>query len=265
MTDPFARHAEDVESALASGDAEEIKATYRRLGDYLEESAAGGGDVPVLAFPETAAIVVAQVPAGARRVLDAGCGPNPLAAISLAGDGHEVVAVDIGLGTARLARSTSAAAGVSVLPVVADVEALPFRAGAFDALVCDDTIEHLPDDRRGAAELARVLVRSGVAVVATPNRHSAEIIARKLSDRVRGRFRPRRAYFVVDSHLREYTPGELQRVLSPSLRVERRVPVGWPPRGPRRARVNRMVHWPVLDRLSRMVVVVARPDPNSRK
>lgn len=259
MTDPFARHAEDVESALASGDAAEIKATYRRLGDYLEESAAGGADVPVLAYPETADIVVAQVPPGARRVLDAGCGPNPLAAIALGRSGHEVVAVDIGLGTARLARSTSAAEGVAVLPVVADVEALPFRRSAFDALVCDDTIEHLPDDRRGASELARVLTPAGVAVVATPNRHSAEVLARKVSDRVRGRFRPRRAYFVVDSHLREYTPGELQRVLSPALRVERRVPVGWPRRGPRRELVNRLVRRPVLDRLSRVVVVVARP------
>ena len=80
-----------------------------------------------------------------------------------------------------------------MLGVVGDVERLPFRSHAFDALVCDDTIEHLPDDRRGVSELASVVRPGGMLVIATPNRYSLQIVWRKLRDRLasRRRLRPR--------------------------------------------------------------------------
>lgn len=259
MADPFSRHHADVDAAMRSGDPVAIKQAYRSLGAYLEEAAGSELDrVPVLSFPETTPVVAAQVPPEARLVLDAGCGPNPALGICLGAAGRRVVALDIGLGTVRLARSVASAAGVDVLGIVGDVERLPFRDGAVDAVVCDDTIEHLPDDRQGAAELARVTRRGGTVVVATPNRRSLEVLWRKGRDLTRLRRRPASHYYAAESHLREYTPGELARVIGTALDVRSYATVGWS--GGRRARwATRAVQRGPLRGLTRTVVAVATP------
>jgi len=156
----------------------------------------------------------------------------------------------------------AAGEGARLLGVVGDVEALPFRDGAFAGGVCDDTIEHLPDDDRGARELGRVLAQGGRMVVATPNRHSLAILGHKLRDRIRGRRRPASDYFIVESHLREYTGRELTRLLGPYLKVRRRASVGWSGGWHRRA-VSRLVSLPGGRALSRMVVVEVEPRPTS--
>ena len=260
MTDAFSRHRADIEAAFESGDAEQIKAAYRLLGSYLEEDTADDLDrVPVLSFGETTPVVAAEVPAGAHLVLDAGCGPNPALAITIAsGRVRTVVALDIGLGTARLAVAVAQRAGVELLAVVGDVERLPFRRGAFDAVVCDDTIEHLPDDRAGAGELSRVTRDRGTVIVATPNRHSLEVLWRKLNDRVRGRRRPASAYYAAESHLREYTPRELRAVLAPSLRIEHFSVVGWE-RGRKSRLATKLVHLKPFRPFTRTVVAVTEP------
>ena len=218
--DPFVRHAEDVTQALPGGAPRDIKGTYIAFGRYLEERF-DGAEPPQLSLPETAQAVAAAVPAAARLVLDAGCGPNPVASLAVASRGREVVALDIGIGMVRLARQVAAARGHRIAGVVGDVEALPFRSAAFDAVVSDDTIEHLPDDRAGARELARVTAPGGTVVVATPNRRSLDVLRRRLLDRLRRRRLPPQAYFAAASHLREYTATDLRQVLEPSLRVER--------------------------------------------
>ena len=256
--DPFARHAEDVRSSFVSADPDEIKRSYRLLGGYLEQAYTGAGDVPVLSWPETTPVVIAAVPPSAKRVLDAGCGPNPATSIGLAGPGRTLVGLDIGLGTVRLARATAAANRVALLGVVGDVEHLPFRTAAFDALVCDDTIEHLPDDRGGARELARVLTPSGIAVIATPNRWGLSVIARKVRDRLHGRRLPASAYYAADSHLREYHPAELRRIVSDALVVTGSRAVGWT--GGRKSRAaSSIVHLRPFLGLSKAIVIIAHP------
>ena len=64
-----------------------------------------------------------------------------------------------------------------------------------------------------------MLCRGGRMVVATPNRHSLGVIRRKLADRLRRRRRPPSAYYAAESHLREYTWAEFERVLCPHLIV----------------------------------------------
>ncbi len=256
----WARHAREVDEVLAAGDPDAIKRLYVNLGSFLEADYAETADsAPVLSLPETGVVVERLLSGVGGVLLDAGCGPNPAVAIALARrPDRTVVALDIGLGTVRLAVAGAQHAGVRLIGVVGDVEALPFRDGAFGGGVCDDTIEHLPDDDRGASELARVLRARSCMVVATPNRRSLGVLRRKLLDRLRGRRRPPSAYYAAESHLREYTWPGLERVLDPHLRVRRRAGVGWSGAGARRV-ANRIVTLPGARRLSRMVVVVVEP------
>lgn len=259
--DPLARHRAATGAALAAGDAASVKQLYADLGaDWLDATAAAGLDgVPVLSAPETRPVVVGALAERRGLVLDAGCGPNPAVAAALAADpGRRVVALDIGWGTVATARAVAGQAGATLLGVVGDVERLPFRGGAFAALVCDDTIEHLPDDATGAAELARVLAPGGTALIATPNRWSLSVLAAKLRDRWHGRRRLPSAYYAAESHLREYTWAELDRLLAPRFGPRRRHPVGWTG-GRKRRLATRVVQLPVLWRLSQMIVVEAEP------
>jgi SAM-dependent methyltransferase len=181
----WSRHAREVDEVLAGGDPSAIKRLYMNLGGFLEDDYRADVDAaPLLSRPETTAVVIRLLRNVRGILLDAGCGPNPAVAIALGREhGRTVVALDIGAGTVRLAVARAARAGVDLLGVVGDVEALPFRTRAFAGGVCDDTIEHLPDDDRGAHELGRVLTTRGRMVVATPNRHSLAVVGRKLADR----------------------------------------------------------------------------------
>ncbi len=95
-----------------------------------------------------------------NRVLDAGAGNG---AIELAFSGDPAtfaVSVD--------ALWNTTAARLGVRRVLADAAALPFRAGVFDTVLCLETIEHVPDPRGVAGELARVAAGGAIVLVTTP-------------------------------------------------------------------------------------------------
>jgi len=254
----LAEHRASVERVLVNRDPAEIKRLYIDLGELLSEAVGADIDqVPLLSLPETIPVVGGLMREVEGRVLDAGCGPNPALSILLGRDpGRQLVAVDIGLGTVRLARAVAARANVLVRAVVADVESLPFRDAVFAGIACDDTIEHLPHDRQGVHELGRVLAPTGRAVIATPNRHSAEVLWRKGADLLRRQPKPASAYYAASSHLREYTWASLERIVRPDLMVRRRSAVGWSG-GWKRRLASRLTSTPPLRRFSRMVVVEA--------
>lgn len=49
-----------------------------------------------------------------------------------------------------------------------DIQALTFADDAFDLVVCNHVLEHVPDDRRAMAELARVTRPGGLALITVP-------------------------------------------------------------------------------------------------
>jgi SAM-dependent methyltransferase len=51
---------------------------------------------------------------------------------------------------------------------LADLHELRFEAGAFDAIVCGEVLEHLDDDQTAVREFARVLKPGGVVVASVP-------------------------------------------------------------------------------------------------
>ena len=97
----------------------------------------------------------------ARSLLDVGCGPGNLLArfrevevklgsdFSLDAIGHARRAVDAGFFTGDLCR-------------------LPLRDNSVDCVAALEVIEHIEDDARAMAEIHRVLVPGGVAVISVP-------------------------------------------------------------------------------------------------
>lgn len=49
-----------------------------------------------------------------------------------------------------------------------DVTAIPYPDASFDLVICSHVLEHVPDDRAGIAEIARVVRPDGLALVIVP-------------------------------------------------------------------------------------------------
>lgn len=260
----LAEHDEAVARILPTGDAQAIKKLYVELGASLDE-AIRELDAPALSYPETAPAVVNLLQGTNGPVLDAGCGPNPVPTLELGASGRLIVGVDIGLGMVALARRSAMRAGVDFLGVVADLEQLPFADGTFPAVVCDDTIEHVPDDGAGAAEVVRVTADGGRAVIATPNRHRLDVLARRARDLLQGRRQPSSHYFAVASHLREYTWRQLEGLVSPWGSVSARGHVPWSRADVVGRIANRITRWPLFRRVGRVVLIAVTPRTRSSK
>jgi SAM-dependent methyltransferase len=112
--------------------------------------------------------------AGSRRILDVGCGTAGLA-VAASKEFTEVVGVDVALrwlliGRQRLNESGPESAKIAL--ICANAEALPFRSGAFDAVVADAVIEHVRDSGRMRDETLRALTTGGAFFFTTNNRYS---------------------------------------------------------------------------------------------
>jgi ubiquinone/menaquinone biosynthesis C-methylase UbiE len=111
--------------------------------------------------------------AGARRALDAGCGPGQftiLVAERL--PSLEMWGIDLAPTMIELARGHAAAspAAARLHFEVADVARLPFPDAHFDAVLSSGSIKHWPDPVAGLRELHRVLVPGGRAFIGEMNR-----------------------------------------------------------------------------------------------
>ncbi len=95
--------------------------------------------------------------AGADRVLDVGCGEGQVARLAAAAGASVVVGVDPTWAQVVVAQQRADG------PVYArsDAAALPFRAGAFDAVVACLVFEHIRAVDEAVAEVARVLRPGG--------------------------------------------------------------------------------------------------------
>jgi SAM-dependent methyltransferase len=132
------------------------------------------------------------------RVLDAGCGTGRNLVDLVAGG--PAVGVDVSLRALGFARRRGAA------PLVcASVEALPFRAGVFEAVLSRDVLYMVPDDARAVRETARVLAPGGTFALSAP-----------AFDALAG------AHDVAVGALRRYTAPGLKRLLGEEGLVVRR-------------------------------------------
>ncbi|MFL5955667.1 MAG: class I SAM-dependent methyltransferase [Gaiellaceae bacterium] len=145
-----------------------------------------------------------------QQVLDLGCGFGRHA-FEAYRRGADVVAVDRSAAEltqveslfAAMAAQGEAPSGSLARTVRADLLALPFADASFDVVIAAEVLEHIPDDRRAVAEIARV-VRPGGRVAVTVPRWWPERVCWALS----------RSYHEVDGgHVRIYRGDEIDRRL----------------------------------------------------
>ena len=122
------------------------------------------------AFPEgvpqairTAVLAACEI-GSARRLLDLGAGTGRIGAPFVAA-GDDYVGVDLSLGMLREFRRRAGAGGPAPRLAQADGARLPFRDGAFDAVLTIQVMGALDDWRPLVAEARRVLRPQGALVV----------------------------------------------------------------------------------------------------
>jgi ubiquinone/menaquinone biosynthesis C-methylase UbiE len=119
------------------------------------------------------AVVSAAGVASGSRVLDVstGTGEAALRLLPIVGASGVVIGVDIA--PAMVAGARDRLDNRLFCPIAADGQALPFKDGSFDAVVCQLGLQFFPDPARGLAEFHRVLrrgCRAAVCVISTPER-----------------------------------------------------------------------------------------------
>ena len=141
-----------------------------------------------------------------QRVLDLGCGEGRHVIAACALDGVDAVGVDLSLkdlATARerMAEFRDAASEDSALFLLlaGDALKLPFADESFDAVICSEVLEHIPDYRSALAEISRVLKPGGRFCASVP-RAWCERICWSLS---------RDYHQVLGGHLRIFDKAEL--------------------------------------------------------
>ena len=120
------------------------------------------------------------------RVLDIGCGEGRHS-LGLYVD-REVNAIGIDLSTEDLKIAKSRIKDFTVTDTnksscafgVGDIQSLPFKDNAYDAVICSEVLEHLESLDNAVSEIVRVLKPGGVLAVSVP-RFIPELICWKLS------------------------------------------------------------------------------------
>jgi ubiquinone/menaquinone biosynthesis C-methylase UbiE len=101
-----------------------------------------------------------------------------------------------------------------VLLLRGDALRFPFPDGTFDKIICAEVIEHVDDDRKGVAALARILTEGGKIAITVPTRmteHVYDWLSKEYFRTPGGHVRkviPRiLAEYMEENHLRVYAVG----------------------------------------------------------
>jgi SAM-dependent methyltransferase len=165
--------------------------------------------------------VLRRIPAGARRLLDVGCGGGVFGAAAKAERGCEVVGITYSEAEAAQARERLDRVEVADLD---DYD--PRTLGRFDCIVCSHVLEHLRQPEVLLARLRDCLAQGGILLVALPN---ALFWKQRLAF-LRGRFRYTDGGLMDRTHVRFFDWDSADELLRQSgYRVlERQADGGFP-------------------------------------
>ena len=110
----------------------------------------------------------AKLGPGPLRILDVGAGNGGVATGVANYDEYDVCGIDLVLNWGF--RETRRALHSTARQVVANGHHLPFAADSFDAVLCLETVEHVPQPEKMGSEIMRVLRPGGICMVMTPAR-----------------------------------------------------------------------------------------------
>jgi ubiquinone/menaquinone biosynthesis C-methylase UbiE len=136
------------------------------------------------------AVLAAAEVASGHRVLDVATGPGEAALVATSVVKQDGLVIGADISPTMLQAARARLGSDTFRPVATDGQALAFRDGSFDAVVCQLGLQFFPDPARGLTEFRRVL-RTGrcaaVCVISTPDRAPmwgvlAEILSRILPD-----------------------------------------------------------------------------------
>lgn len=96
----------------------------------------------------------------------------------------------------RTARAANRLLGDRAELLVGSASAIPFENNEFDLVLCIEVLEHIPHDKEGCREIARVLKPGGALIISLPYRHWFP------------------SYFRTMGHLRHYTRSEVEEMLA---------------------------------------------------
>lgn len=180
-----------------------------------------------------------------ESVLDVGCGAIAPYVRHLESLGKRVVGVDFAYPFLEMAKQRGQDRGVQ-----GDATALPFPDASFDAVICSETLEHIPDDRGAIAEIHRVLRPGGLLFLTVPNYwHAMRFVAGLHGNP---------AYLdLQEGHLREYNRRQVDELLGNTfaVRARYRVPFLW--RGIVGGPLDALIRLGVLSRFSVSIALVA--------
>jgi len=157
--------------------------------------------------------LAAHGPCRGGAILDVGTGTARIPiALAVADAGALVVGADLAVAMIDLARRVVAEAGVAdrVRVQRCDAKGLPFAAGAFEAVLSNSIVHHIPEPLSALTEMARVLAPGGTLLVRDLARPSTVEEVARIVERHAGSESPAaRALFGASLHA-ALTAGEVR-------------------------------------------------------
>ena len=173
----------------------------------------GAGDNPYFTNPRPD--MLGFVPPGLGRVLELGCGSGHFGAALKRKGVREIVGVELSAAAAQAARERLDRV------IVADLErgTLDLPAEGFDALVCNDVLEHLTDPWGVLKTLSGYLRRDGWLIASIPNVRHHKVVRRLIWP---GRWRYENDGILDRTHLRFFTRESARELVElAGFRIER--------------------------------------------
>ena len=144
-----------------------------------------------------------------RTLVDVGCNWGRWT-IAAARRGYRPIGVDPSLQAVIAARAVCEQLGIAADFVVGDARHLPLQSASVDAAFSYSVLQHFskPDARRAAADISRMLVPGGIALVQMPNVYGL----RSMIQQARRRFREPEKFEV-----RYWSPSELRQTFDSAI------------------------------------------------
>ena len=126
--------------------------------------------VPCIARPFAEDLVAETALQPGERVLDVACGTGIVARLAAqhVGASGEVAGLDVNPEMLAVARATAAAEGAAIRWYETGAESIPLPDNAFDAVLCQLSLQFMTDKAAALQEMRRVLAPGGRLLVSVP-------------------------------------------------------------------------------------------------